>query len=263
VKLCIEGLSFAYGSKMVLDHIYLQVDSRVTAIIGPNAVGKTTLLKCLCGILKPLGRISLGGRELGDLDKKELARIVGYLPQGVGGRTVLSVLEAVLLGRLTSLSWRVSDEDLDVALETLERLGIANLASRPLGELSGGQRQLVSIAQVLMQRPEILLMDEPTNNLDLQHQLEILALIRDTGRAADLTTLIAMHDLNLAARYADQIVVLHRGTVYAVGQPSSVLTAEVIRDVYGVHARVSLDGDGIPLVMPVRSVRDGRKEVEQ
>ncbi|MCD6553725.1 MAG: ABC transporter ATP-binding protein [Anaerolineae bacterium] len=256
MKLCIEGLTFAYSSRTVLEQINLEVNSAITVVIGPNAVGKTTLLKCICGMLKPRGRILLDGRDIGTFTGKEAARIVGYLPQEIYGGTALTVLEAVLLGKLHSLRWRVSDDDLDITLEVLEELGIANLALRSLRELSGGQRQLVSIAQVLVQRPGILLMDEPTSNLDLQHQLEILTLIKRMTRERGLITIIAMHDLNLAARYADNIVVLHQGRVYASGRPASVLTAEVIRAVYGVEARVSVDGDGVPLITPVRSVRD-------
>lgn len=256
MKLCVEGLTFAYGSRVVLDRIHLEAGSEVMVLIGPNAVGKTTFLKCLSGILKPQGRITFGGQDLCALDERARAQIVGYLPQGVLGRAALSVLEAVLLGRLSSLSWRVSDDDLEIALMMLERLGIADLAPRPLSSLSGGQRKMVSIAQVLVQQPTLLLLDEPTSNLDLQHQLEVLALIREMGQQRDVTTLVAMHDLNLAARYADHIVVLHEGQVHAVGKPDVVLTAEVIQAVYSVHARVSMHGDGIPLVMPIRSVRE-------
>jgi iron complex transport system ATP-binding protein len=149
----------------------------------------------------------------------------------------------------------VSDDDLNSTFEVLKDLGIADLALRPLNELSGGQQQMVSIAQALVQRPEILLMDEPTNNLDLQHQLEMLALIKEMTVEKNLVTILALHDLNLAARYADHIVVLYQGQIYTSGDPASVLTAETIRTVYGVHARVSIDDDGIPLITPVNSVR--------
>ena len=256
MRLCIERLTFSYGSETVLDQIDLQVDSTITAIIGPNAVGKTTLLKCITGALKPKGRIVLDGRDSSTFKKEELARVIGYLAQEAFPRTALTVLEAVLLGRLHSLSWRVSDDDLNSTFEVLTDLGIADLALRPLNELSGGQQQMVSIAQALVQKPEILLMDEPTNNLDLQHQLEMLTLIKEMTREKNLVTILALHDLNLAARYADHIVVLYRGQIYTSGDPASVLTTETIRTVYEVHARVSIDGDGIPLITPVNSVRD-------
>ncbi|GAK55683.1 Fe(III) dicitrate ABC transporter, ATP-binding protein [Candidatus Vecturithrix granuli] len=132
---------------------------------------------------------------------------------------------------------------------------MAHLALRSIGELSGGQRQMVSIAQVLVQQPQVLLMDEPTNNLDLHHQLEVLALIKAMASTRNLTTVIALHDLNLAARFADEIVALNQGQIYAGGAPAAVLTQEMLRTVYGVHARVTLDSDGLPIITPLHSVR--------
>jgi len=134
-------------------------------------------------------------------------------------------------------------------------LEIEDLASKYLNELSGGQKQMVSIAQSLVREPKVLLMDEPTSSLDLQHQLEVLDLIRDVTVDREITTLIALHDLNLAARYADKIVVLHNGTVYASGKSAPVLTPEMVRHIYGVNATVYVDGDGIPQITPISSVR--------
>jgi iron complex transport system ATP-binding protein len=253
-----EGLTFAYGSEPVLSRIDLQLGSAITALVGPNAVGKSTLLRCVAGILKPQGRIVLDGQDLSALGKRQRAQLIGYLAQD-GPRSVeLTVLEAVLLGRFHTLSWRVSDADLDMALAVLHDLGIANLALRSVRELSGGQQQMVSIAQVLVQRPRVLLMDEPTNSLDLQHQLEIAALIEAMTLEKGLVTILVLHDLNLAARVANTIVVLHKGQVYACGEPVSVVTPEMLRIVYGVRARVNVDEEGLPVITLLDSIRSRR-----
>jgi iron complex transport system ATP-binding protein len=254
VSLHLEELSFSYGSEPVLNKIDLQLNSSVTALVGPNAAGKTTLLRCITGTLKPSGRILLDGKDVKQLGRKARSRMIGYLAQEAPSRTGLTVMEAVLLGRLHTLSWRVSDEDLDMVYALLEELDMADLATRSINELSGGQRQMVSVAQVLVQQPRVLLMDEPTNNLDLHHQLEMLALIREKTSAGGLTTVIALHDLNLAAQFAGEVAVLDKGQIYAFGAPAAVLTMETLRAVYGVHARVSLDSGGLPTITPLNSV---------
>ncbi len=252
VSVEIEQLTFAYGTRPVLNRIDLHLSPMIIAIVGPNAVGKTTLLKCIGGVLKPQGRILVDGQ---DICTGKRTPLVGYLEQEALPQAALTVLETVLLGRLHTLSWRVGDDDLAVAFVTLAELGIAGLALRPLGELSGGQRQMVAIAQALVQEPAILALDEPTNSLDLQHQLEMLALIRRITDERQLVTLLALHDLNLAARHADRVVVLHRGQVYDDGSPRAVLTAEMIRAVYGVRAGVHFDEEGTPLITPLASLR--------
>jgi iron complex transport system ATP-binding protein len=257
VSLLVKDLRFAYGSDAVLNGIDLRLEPAVTALIGPNAVGKSTLLKCVAGLLKPQGRIALDGEDLFVLSRRERARRIGYLGQEWGGRVELTVLEAVLLGRLQTLSWRVSDSDLDMALAVLEDLAIADLARRPVNALSGGQKQMVSIAQVMVQRPRVLLLDEPTNSLDLQHQLEMTTVIASVTHQRGLTTLVALHDLNMAARLADTIVVLSEGKVYDAGSPGSVLSSEMLREVYGVEARVRKDEKGPPIIIPERSIRRG------
>jgi iron complex transport system ATP-binding protein len=248
-------VSFAYGSQTVFSGLNLNLGPVVTAIVGPNAVGKTTLLKCLAGLLKPEGTIILDGQNIKAMDRKRRVEMIAYLAQTSSNSTSSTVLETVLLGRLHTLSWRVSDADLDIALRLLQDLGLTDLAERPIGELSEGQRRMVSIAQVLVQQPKILVMDEPTVSLDLQHQLEILDLVGRLTVELGLTTVLTLHDLNAAARYADRIVVLFDGGVYATGRPIEVLTPEMLRTVYSVEAAVTAQTDGVPQITPLRSVR--------
>lgn len=255
----IKNLKFGYNSKPVLKNINMEVSpGKITAIIGPNAVGKSTLLKCIARILKPEGSILLDGKEINNFKKERITRFVSYLSQESPDRVVLSVFEVVLLGRIHSLSWKVSDDELKVVWKILIDMGIHELATRYFNELSGGQRQMVFIAQALVREPKVLLLDEPISNLDLQHQLEILDLIRDLTVKRKISTLIILHNLDMTARYADELVVLNNGEVYASGKPESVLTPEMLRSVYRVNARVNIDDDGIPQITPISSVRSKR-----
>ena len=254
----VRNLSFSYGQKTVLQDINLDCKPMLTAIIGPNATGKSTLLKCIAGLLKHQGNVILNGDRI---ENSSSARQVSYLPQENGSPIALTVLEAVLLGRHQYLSWRVGQEDLDLAFGILEDLGIEELATRPLNQLSGGQQQMVSIAQSLAREPQVLLMDEPTSSLDLYRQLEIFNLIKEVTRERNIITLVALHDLNLAARYADRLVVMNKGTIYDAGEPYEILTKEMIKAVYGVLAEVYVDGDGLPIVVPKvpRSTTDRKR----
>lgn len=257
MKLQVEDLKFAYdSSRPVLRNISMQASpGEITAVIGPNAAGKSTLLKCIAGILKPQGNILLDGRNWNRLKKQDITAYVSYLPQENPSRAILTVFEAVLLGRVQSLSWRVAKDDLTIALKVLEDIGIEELASRFLDELSGGQKQMVSMAQALVRQSRVLLLDEPASNLDLQHELEILDLIRDIAMQQGITTVIALHSLNMAARYADKVVILKDGEVYAFGKPRTVLTPETIRAVYGVNCTVRTD-DGTLQITPLGSIRN-------
>jgi iron complex transport system ATP-binding protein len=250
--LAVRNLSFSYGKKLVLQDINLNCEPMLTAIIGPNATGKSTLLKCIAGLMKHSGSVTLGGQRI---EGEGGSRLVSYLPQENGAPIALTVLEAVLLGRHQSLSWRVGQEDLNLVFDVLGDLGIEELSSRPLNQLSGGQQQMVSIAQSLVREPQVLLMDEPTSSLDLYRQLEIFNLIKEVTWNKRMITLVAIHDLNLAARYADRIVVMDKGRVYAKGEPSEILTSEMISSVYGVRAEVYMDRDGLPVVVPKVSAR--------
>ena len=263
MKLQIKDLKFAYNpSNPVLRGVDMEASpGGITALVGPNASGKSTLLKCMAGILKPRGDILLDGENLGKFKKRDLAKKVSYLPQESSSRALITVFEAVLLGRLQTLSWRVGEEDLNLALKALQNLEIDDLATRYLDELSGGQKQMVSIAQAIVREPKVFLLDELTSNLDLRHELEILDLITDISAEKDITTVIVLHDLNLAARYADSIVVLKEGKVFASGKADNVLTPEMLRSVYGVEARVKSD-DGILQVTPISSISNEGRHVQ-
>ncbi len=253
MKLNIERLDFAYtpGNPILKNLAMEAFPGEITALIGPNAAGKSTLLKCIAGLLHPSGAIKLDGRETGAIPRNELNKLIGYLPQELSARAVLTVFEAILIGRLKTLSWKVSDEDLDKTSETLAFLGIEELAPRFLNELSGGQKQMVSIAQTLVAEPRLLLLDEPISNLDLRHEMEILELVRTITRQQNTTTILAIHNLSLAARYADKLVVLREGQVFASGTLEAVLSPEMVRKVYGVEAKIFVE-DGIFQIVPIK-----------
>lgn len=253
----LEGrdLCFAYRSSPVLKNVNVRVAPGVTAIIGPNAAGKSTLLKCLAGLLAPQGNVSLAEDDTARLSSLRQTEAVSYLPQDLSAQATLTVFEAVLLGRLHKLRWRVGSDDVSIVEQLLEEFGLNDLAVRNITELSGGQLQMVSIAQALARQPHVLLLDEPTSNLDLQHQFEICSIIAKLTAARGMSTAMALHDLNVAARFADVIYVLKDGAVHCSGPPADVLTEAMIRDVYHVTANVSVDQDGRPLIIPIGLTR--------
>ncbi|WP_010585476.1 ABC transporter ATP-binding protein [Schlesneria paludicola] len=241
-------VSFQYGPRRVLNQVSLSFAPGVTGLVGPNAAGKSTLLKCLCGVLSPTGHISLMGRSIREYSRREISQAIGYLPQAGFHRGGLTVFETVLLGRLHDLSWRISSTDAQCVHSLLEEMALTSVANRMIQELSGGQAQLVAIAQALIRHPSILLLDEPTSNLDLRRQFEICSRIQQITKSRGVITVISLHDLNLAARFADHIAVLRDGAIYAAGTPSDVLTAKMMADVYQVDTEVTHDSSGNPTV---------------
>lgn len=246
MKLVVNELSFRYKNTEVLHDIGLELTPMLTALIGPNGAGKSTLLQCMAGILPSEGHLYFNGQKINPSSHESYIQNLSYLPQYGFNPVAITVLEAVLLGMLHSLSFRVGDEELDRAFKALYDLGIQDLAEKRLDELSGGQQQLVSIAQTIVKDPSLILLDEPLNNLDIHHQLEMLELIREQTRSRKTITVIALHDLNLAARYADRILVIDKGRLYASGTPEEVLTKKMLREVYRVEADVTIDKGGIP-----------------
>jgi iron complex transport system ATP-binding protein len=258
LKLVVKDLQFGYNSRTILNGISLELKPKeMLGVIGPNGSGKSTLIQCIDGLLRPkTGSILLDGKDLKDISRKELARRVGYVPQTTSRSFFPStVLDTVLMGRRPHLGWRSSNQDVKNVIQVLRLMGIEDLAMRDINELSGGQQQKVLIARALAQEPAVLLLDEPTSNLDIKHQLEVVEIIREKVMEKSISAIMAVHDLNLAAKYTDRIVMMKEGKVFASGTPESVLTPENIRTVYGVVAEVIKNNGNSPHIVPVRSLR--------
>jgi iron complex transport system ATP-binding protein len=229
-----DGVRFAYGARPVLHDVSLVArPGRVLGLLGPNGSGKTTMLRTLYGSLRPAaGTVSVGDRPLASLSARTIARHLAVVVQETGGESVLTVEEMVTLGRLPRLGTfgRAGDADRSVVAAALLRVGADHLADRAFAELSGGERQRVLVARALAQQADFLLLDEPTNHLDIRYQHEVLGLVRDVATSA----VIVLHDLNLAARYCDDLVLLDRGRVAASGSPDEVLDPDLLERVYGI-----------------------------
>jgi iron complex transport system ATP-binding protein len=251
-----DGVTLGYGDRVVAEDIDLPVPpGRITAIVGANACGKSTLLKAMARLLPPRsGRVLLDGKDIHHLPTRQLARTLGLLPQSPLAPEGIAVADLVARGRHPHQGflsrWTADDEE--AVAEALRMTDIAGLADRAVDELSGGQRQRAWIAMALAQQTDILLLDEPTTFLDITHQVEVLDLLTDLNRQRGTTVVMVLHDLNLAARYADHLVAVAAGRVHASGPPADVLTAEVVRDVFALESRVVPDPvSGAPMVLPI------------
>jgi iron complex transport system ATP-binding protein len=255
MKLQISGIQFDYGSKSVLEDISLELGKgEVLSLAGPNGSGKTTLLRCINRIINPKsGTIIVDGNDISQASLKELAHYLGYVPQSSPASFPLTVFDTVLLGRKPHVNWKLSDRDKELAFEVLRMMDLEELALRLFNELSGGEKQKVLVARAICQEPEVLILDEPTSNLDLRHQLEVLGLIFELVKDRGLSAVMAMHDLNLAARFSTKIAMIKNGRVYAAGEPGEVLKKDIIREVYGVETEVS-NSSGLPYIIPVGPV---------
>ena len=255
-RLAVRSLSAGYPERTVIEGLDLEfAPGRMTMIIGANASGKSTLLGTLARLRAPLaGTVELDGADVSQLARRAFAREVGLLPQHPSAPDGITVAELVARGRHPhrSVFQRWSAADSAIVDEAMARTGVSDLADRAVGDLSGGQRQRVWIAMALAQAPRILLLDEPTTFLDLSHQLEVLDLLRDLNRSQGTTIVVVLHELNLAARYADDLVVLHEGRVVAHGSPAQVLTADVVSAAFSLEALVMPDPlTDTPLIIPV------------
>ncbi len=244
----IRSLSVAYGTRLVLREISLQIrPGSVLAVIGPNGAGKTTLIRALTGILQPQsGQILVDGRDLNRLSAPERARRMAVVPQARQLPPAFTAWETVLLGRTPHLNWlgQTSPRDEAIARHAMERTRTIELADRPVGELSGGEQQRLLLARALAQAAPILLMDEPTAHLDLQYQFSLLEEVRLLAKNDQLAVLIVLHDLNLVARYADQVALLVEGRLQALGPVEEILTGDVLSEAYHVPLEVLHAGKG-------------------
>ncbi|MCX7819398.1 MAG: ABC transporter ATP-binding protein [Kiritimatiellae bacterium] len=241
------------GAATILDSVSFELRAgELAALLGPNGAGKTTLLRCLAALRAPTsGEVRVDGRPIRRLPRAVVARQLAYVPQATVAAPGFRARDLVLLGRHARMGWLgvPGQGDLAVVTAAMEMTGTAAVADRPLSELSAGELQRVAIARALAQQPAILLLDEPTSHLDLHQQLRIGEMLRRVAHDWPLAVLAVMHDPNLAARFADRVLVLDRGRLVADGPPATALTAELLRAVYGVEAEVRTSPGDPPLIV--------------
>lgn len=253
VSIELSDLSFAYDhSRPVISGINIKIDKPgLYCILGPNGVGKSTLIKCINKINKPTsGTVKLNGRDINEMSSKEISKIIGYVPVSGNDMFSMPVMDAILIGRYTQQKWKTTTDDLDIVYRTMKLLGISSLALHGYNELSAGQHQKVAIARGIVQETPVLLLDEPTANLDVRYQVYIAELLKGLTEKTGMIVIMISHDLNITARYADQIIMMSPpGTIYQVGTPEEVITEDTVRKIYGVDCELVRDSNGKPHVI--------------
>lgn len=249
MSLQIKNMCFSYADREVVQDISFEIEpGECMAILGVNGVGKSTLLKCINRIIKPKsGKVYIDGEDTASMDNSALARHIGYVAQSCEFAEG-TVFDSVLLGRKPFIKWDVTAKDLEIVQNVLNMLSLENYADRNVNRMSGGEKQKVSIARALAQETPVLLFDEPTSNLDVKNQLEVLDIIKRIAAEKKLATVVTMHDLNLALRFADRFLMVRDGKVFACGD-SSVVTEESIYQVFGVKSHV-MDYEGYKIFIP-------------
>lgn len=247
MTLTIDNLSAGYGDKLILQNVSIPnlQGGELVGLIGPNAAGKSTLFKTMAGLITPQsGSIHLRDVNLNQLKRRDRARRVAYLPQAVGYNALLTVFESVLLALKQTSGWRVKSDNLEQVADALDTLGLSHLANRGIADLSGGQAQMVAVAQTLVRAPDVILLDEPTSALDLHHQLSIMNSVRmETNRRKPIV-IAALHDLNLAAKFCDRLVLLCDGRILADGAPEEILQMPELGETYRVAAELERTSRG-------------------
>ncbi|PAT09020.1 ABC transporter ATP-binding protein [Corynebacterium hadale] len=245
-----DDLTVQYGRNTIIDAMsFAPLDGgKVVGLLGPNAAGKSTLVKTLAGVKKAASgscTVTIDGQEVKDKDRPNH---VGYVPQDLLSGASLTAFESIMIS--ANHGGSTSGDPVDATARVMQRLNISHLADRMITAMSGGQRQLVGIAQMLVREPSILLLDEPTSALDLRHQVEVLRLIREEIAGTNKLAIVAIHDLNLAARYCDELLVMKAGQRVTQGAPTEVLTPDLLDEVYGIRAKI-LSDSGVPVICPV------------
>lgn len=249
----LKDVSFAYRGmdRPVIHDINLRLDRPgLYCIVGPNGVGKSTLIKCINKLNRPSsGQVLINGWDTRELRLKDVARFIGYVPVTTYDVFSMPVIDAILLGAKSSSKWKTTDGDLEKATRVMRMLGIEDLAMRGFNQLSAGQHQKVAICRGLIQEPKMLILDEPTANLDVKHQVYVTELLRGLAEQSGMIVLMISHDLNVAAKYAHQVIVMSPpGIITKVGPPNEVITEELVSDLYDIECKVAID-DGRPHVI--------------
>ncbi len=238
MSLIIEDLNFSYSNKFGIKHISTKFDNSITAILGPNGSGKSTLMKCLTNLFRWNGTMIYKDRRIAASDKEFFRSRLSYLPQSAQSDSTITVFEAILLGLINSLSFHVTVEQEKAVESIIESLELTELSGHRICELSGGQLQMVSLAQAIVKKPEILILDEPLNNLDVHRQFSLLDQVASLTKNSHMITIIVMHDINLAARYAENILIMNAGEVYSQGSPKEVITRRMLHDIYNIQSEI-------------------------
>ncbi len=256
IQLQAKGIEFGYSSTPILKDVSFEIGpSKLVSIVGPNGSGKSTLIKCIDRILTPAcGNILIDRKEVTKMDRMEIAKNLSYVPQSSARTFSSNVFDTILMGRRPHIGWLSSSDDEEKVWEVLRLLGIEELAMSGFGELSGGQQQKVLIARALVQETKVMLLDEPTSNLDIWHQLDVMNIVSDLVKKRRMTALLALHDLNLASKYSDGIIMMKKGRIMAVGSPASVLTPENIEAIYNVEVAVRSQSEE-PFIVPVKQIK--------
>lgn len=249
-----EKLSIRRGKLTITEPFDLTLQTgRVYTVLGPNGAGKSSLLKAVFGEIPHGGRIAFENETLGRANITAWRKRIGYMPQHSHAEASLTALEVVLLGRMDALHMHIGDDTLAEAAAALDTLGLGHLAHRDILSLSGGQRQLVMFAQVMVRRPKILLLDEPVSALDMHHQINLLENVCSHTRSEGLVTLMVLHDLSLAAQFSDGLILLGNGNIQAFGTPQQVLQAPLLSRLYRVDVEILSDRNGLPVIRPLRN----------
>ena len=248
----VKDLDFGFKDHKVLNSINLKIDRPgLYCIIGPNGVGKSTLIRCMNKIYDvPRGTVLVDGVDINDISIKENAKNMSYVPVGGNDTFALTVIDTILVGRHTQQKWRTSDDDMEITYKAMKLLGIEDLGMKRYNELSAGQHQKVAIARGLVQDTKMIILDEPTANLDVRYQVYVTELLKELATRAGIIVLMISHDLNITSRYADEVIVMaNPGVIHSMGRPEDVINAEMIKEVYGVDCEMILDGFGKPHII--------------
>ena len=252
MSLQFDKLSVSYGKFNAINNVSAALETGcVTALIGSNGAGKSSLLRAIAGLTSSSGEVTLNQTQL---TLKERRNTIAYMPQDTSASSSLTLIEVILLGRIQSLGMTIPSGLIQQAVAALQRFGLENLQARTLDAVSGGQRQLVFLAQAMFREPQVLLLDEPTAALDLRHQLIVLEAVRAQALERNIPVLMAMHDLTLAAQFADRVICLSGGGIDATGIAKEVLTVERLRRLYGVEAELETSRAGNRIVVPVKAI---------